>query len=918
MPALNHQIEAEALAALRDAGLVLESIIWDAGIKRCGTEKKPQGKDGSYTAHSDAPASVGWWNFPAGTQDTWTAQTSKQMTAKERKALRLRIVANQAAFAEEKAKKHAAAAKEAQGIYSRASDCTEHAYLATKGVKPCPGLKIGKNSLIVPLYNEAGALTSLQLISMEADGSNEKKFLHGGKIGGCFFPIGDKDEHSERSLIICEGLATGLSLHQCTGDPVFVAFYADNLLPVAEVARRKYPDRKIVIAADNDVADGKSNTGLEKATKAVEAVGALLAVPSLNGGKCDFNDVHKAEGRDEVFRQYGKARKLEPPKAEMPHGYYFKQQGNKPGLWHREQGDDGKDKETWLSGPFEVLGKTRDTENNKWGLWLQWKDDEGVPHKWAMPKEQLVGRDPSLWRSRLADGGLSIGWGTRARGLLNNFFMEYRTDLLIRCVDRTGWHDDVYVFPNTSIKKAVGTVGTVGTTNETNWLNSSDNDTCLSELSELPTETTVLQVSDPHNPFKLGGTLDGWRDTIGALARGNSRMMLAICASFAAVLLEPAGQESGGFNFVGQSSIGKSTALAAAGSVWGKGILSGGFVNSWRATANGLEGLAALHSDALLALDELSQVTGHGLREASYMLANGSGKTRSRQDGSAKASKSWRIMFLSTGEIGLADKLNEEGFASKAGQEVRLVDIPADAGCGLGLFEDLHEHKDACAFADAIKQAGANDYGHAARAFIQNFADNREDATRDLKNVLNNGVSLLCADADADGQVKRVATRFLLCAAAGEMAVKFGLLPWCEGEALAAVKKCFDAWLESRGGSGAAEDREILSQVRLFIEQHGASRFQDIEKPEERCISRVGFRKIGDGETTYFVLPVSWKKEVCKGLNAARAARVLCKKGILLKGEGRNFTKKYSKKIKGIEKPRFYTLVFKSVSDELD
>jgi putative DNA primase/helicase len=173
-----------------------------------------------------------------------------------------------------------------------------------------PGLKISKNSLIVPLENEADALTSLQFISPQG----EKLFYRDGQTGGSFFTIANKDEKPESSLIVCEGLATGLSLWECTGDPVFVAFNACNLLPVAEVARRKFPDRKIVIAADNDVADGKSNTGLEAATKAAEAVGALLAVPSLkSGGKCDWNDLHVAEGRDEVFQQYGKAEKVAPP-----------------------------------------------------------------------------------------------------------------------------------------------------------------------------------------------------------------------------------------------------------------------------------------------------------------------------------------------------------------------------------------------------------------------------------------------------------------------------------------------------------------------------------------------------------------------------------------------------------------------------
>ena len=53
-------------------------------------------------------------------------------------------------------------------------------------------------------------------------------------------------------LIICEGVATGLSLYECTGYPVAVAFDAGNLEPVAKVMRARMPNLRIVIAADDD------------------------------------------------------------------------------------------------------------------------------------------------------------------------------------------------------------------------------------------------------------------------------------------------------------------------------------------------------------------------------------------------------------------------------------------------------------------------------------------------------------------------------------------------------------------------------------------------------------------------------------------------------------------------------------------
>ena len=102
-------------------------------------------------------------------------------------------------------------------------------------------------------------------------------------------------------------------------------------------------------------------------------------------------------------------------------------------------------------------------------------------------------------------------------------------------------------------------------------------------------------------------------------------------------------------------------------------------------------------------------------------------------------------------------------------------------------------HAGAQPFADIIKQAVKTEYGHLARAFLAAFIQRRESLEADVRRFLDTSLPRLCPD-DADGQVKRVARRFLLCAAAGEMAMKLGLLPWEHGTALAAT----ETWVVSR------------------------------------------------------------------------------------------------------------------------
>jgi putative DNA primase/helicase len=312
---MNSATENAALETLRAAGLLVDEIFWDGKMRRCPVEGKPRGTDGVYIAHADAPVSIWWQNWRSGGDSgTWTAKGESNLTAAEREALKQRMEESRKARKEEAARAHADAAKKAQHIYSSAAECTEHPYLTAKGVRPVAGLKIGTDGkLIVPLRDETGKISTLQFVADKPDaetGKWEKRFLTGGRKGGRFFYTGEKKP--DKSLLIAEGIATAISLNECTGLPVLVAFDVGNLLPVAELARRLYPVRKIILCADNDIEAGKPNVGLVAATEAARTVGGLLTIPRYENRKLDFNDLHRLLGADEVHGQVMAAR--EPAK----------------------------------------------------------------------------------------------------------------------------------------------------------------------------------------------------------------------------------------------------------------------------------------------------------------------------------------------------------------------------------------------------------------------------------------------------------------------------------------------------------------------------------------------------------------------------------------------------------------------------
>jgi len=294
---------------IESAGLHPGEIIADGQLHRCPVDGKPSAKDGAYVLHLDPPASGWWQNWRTGETDTWTAKEERTLSPAERKALQARIKADRRAREAEEDKRHAETADKARRILAGATDCTTHPYLERKGVKPCPGLNIGMDGrLVVPVLSpDDGKPMSLQFIA--EDGG--KLFLPGGRTRGGYFAI----KGAVGPLYIAEGLATGLSIREAAGQTVLCAFYTGNLEHVAAYARQKYPERELVLCADDDHAtDG--NPGVNKATAAALAVGASLALPSFKEpldaqgkARTDFNDLHQAEGLDVVRGQLAGASK---------------------------------------------------------------------------------------------------------------------------------------------------------------------------------------------------------------------------------------------------------------------------------------------------------------------------------------------------------------------------------------------------------------------------------------------------------------------------------------------------------------------------------------------------------------------------------------------------------------------------------
>lgn len=281
--------------AMAGAGLTPPEVIHaDGQIHRFASSGKRSDAAGWYCLHGDNLPAGAFGDWRQGMTQTWCSKADTAMTQEERAAYRQRMQQIQAQREAEQAQRHESARDRAARMWSESSPVADHPYLTAKSVQG-HGLRQTGDMLLVPLRDVTGTLHSLQTI----DASGNKRFLSGGKVQGCYHSIGKLDG----CIVVCEGFATGASIHAATGQAVACAMNAGNLQAVAMALHTKYPSLQIVIAADDDHATA-GNPGMTAARQAALSVGGDVAIPLFDANRpakaTDFNDLHQAQGLEAV------------------------------------------------------------------------------------------------------------------------------------------------------------------------------------------------------------------------------------------------------------------------------------------------------------------------------------------------------------------------------------------------------------------------------------------------------------------------------------------------------------------------------------------------------------------------------------------------------------------------------------------
>ena len=723
-------------------------------------------------------------DFSSNMHKTWTADGNRFLTDEEAKSSYEKHV--------EEAQKillarNQYAAEQANRVWKKSVYAKQHPYLTKKDVNAY-GIKQSKDNLLIPVKNETGAIVSWLFI----DPDGNKRFLSGGKKRGCYCTIGEITSLSDE-LVICltEGWSTGSTVYESTGIPTVIAFDVGNLSIVAQTIHDQYPKATLIICADDDFSS-EENVGVVSAQKAASLVGAVIVIPDFSGvdraDETDFNDLAKVANKEVVKEQIIKP--LMESRSKKASSIQKKFQISEDSIYYLSSID-----ETWvrLCTRIDVVAKCRDKDSNSWGRLLTWRDDDKILHQFVMPMAMLS--DASELHKKLLNEGVTFYDSKNGRAKLVEYIQCAEPSKTCRITDTIGWYGSVFCLPNRSF---------------------GNNDS-----------EKIICVSYQANHYEEKGSLKDWQNTVVKFCVGNIRLTLLIAAAFAAIFLEPLDRESFGIHLYGESSKGKSTVLLTTASIFG----GRKYIQQFRTTANALENLAKMANNTLLIIDELGQLNPLDAENVFYMLANGRGKARQKRDSSLRPLAEWRLIFVSAGEVSLEDHIALVGKQVKAGQTVRLLNIPASVDDENGLFENIHGFETSLEFVKHLQKATQENYGSPVVAFLEKITQEKymTKCIAFLRARIQAFIDKYCPES-CSSQVSRAFSHFGFIAASGELITRLGISGWPKEEAEKNVLKCALDWLDTRGGLGDAEEKAILKQVKGIFERYGESKFDDLSE----------------------------------------------------------------------------------------
>jgi hypothetical protein len=352
------------------------------------------------------------------------------------------------------------------------------------------------------------------------------------------------------------------------------------------------------------------------------------------------------------------------------------------------------------------------------------------------------------------------------------------------------------------------------------------------DSGELTGDVAILFQTSAR--FSTNGSLKHWLADIGTLLDGQKLLQTLCGFSLAAPLLRPFGatadvSENFGLELAGGSSLGKTTALRVATSLWGGDNDRGlSFLLSWNVTDNGLEHMMIAQSDNVLAIDDATLLgpdrRGRVSRRKNQVMRMSAGKPKTRFGDVKQEQPSRFTMLSSSNDYQMTFDLQDRHTDEAASVRMSKIDVFSP----LGVLDQPGAGGPADTISRLNELASAH-HGYAGRQFMQRLTRARATNEQALKRFITLMVGKFREAAGYQNLAptdKRVCNQFALVYAAEHLAERFALRPTSWGKPGEATLMVFRL---ATGTSGPAK----LSNIVQF-EKHLAKQRHRLSEPSTK------------------------------------------------------------------------------------
>ena len=629
--------------------------------------------------------------------------------------------------------------------------------------------------------------------------------------------------------IIAEGIETAAAVAHAFRQEIETrtAYVAAGINAGGIEAFVPWPEtRRVTVAADRDEAakitrPNPSRRGEDAARKFgvrnQERVAVAYALAGAPGSATDWLDVHTEHGPDAVRAGIltavaftATADEIEAERARvdgldelsriaseypLPHlgGLTLAYQRTKAGkVWVHQAVKVGESVEMVpVASPFGVLARLRFADDDDaYGLRLVVQDMGGRRRGIDVDRAGFARQGAVDTRAMLLGAGLRAE--SDGEHVAVKCLKAADPDAEIAVVRRPGWHqgevgaDPFFVCPDGQIIGASG-----------------------DQAPELSVNARISAA------VARSGTIEAWRAAVAAACTAPrcEHWIIGAIAGFCAPILSLCGLDTCGINLSGMTSGGKTTAQRLAVSAWSRAALDQreSLLQSARATANGVELMAARSNGTVLAMDELGHVNGKELGRIIYSLASGVGKTRMGADAQLRTSYTWSTFVLFSAEKSLEEKVRGDGGEWAGGMAVRVPDIDI-SGINRAVAQDV---------LDSIATVDRN-YGHAGPAFVEAMvAAGLHRQAQEIRRGIDKTARAI-AGADADGKHVRAALPFAIIETAGRIAQQVGILP-ASVDVGRAVRWAWSRFCDSSDAVALDPEQQATVNLRAWIAERWGS-----------------------------------------------------------------------------------------------